>query len=94
MNTRRFVVGFLVVLILFVAINLLSAHLMSECGLPAVFGLSGCADNIVRAGFPLQFYEKGGFAYHYEFSTGVLALDIGLGLALSAALAWWWAKRK
>ncbi len=94
MNTKKFVIGFLAAFLLCVGINLLTAHLMSECGLPAVFGVSARADDIVRGGFPFQFYEKGGFAYRYEFSTSVLALDIGLAFALAAGFGWWWARRK
>ena len=94
MNTKRFMVGFLIAFVLLIAINLVTAHFMSECGLPALFGVSGCADNIVRAGFPFQFYEKGGFAYRYEFSTSLLALDLGLAFAFAGVFGWWWAKRK
>ena len=48
--TKRFMMGFVIVLLIFIAINLLSAHLRSDCGLPAVFGRDGCADDIARAG--------------------------------------------
>ena len=67
---------------------------MSDCGLPAVLGVSGCSDDIVRAGFPYRFYESGGFDFRNEFSSGLLMLDIGLGLAFAGGLGWWWSKRK
>jgi len=85
MNLRPFLIGFIVTVLLFLAANLLAAHLMSDCGLPAFFNMSGCADDIRRAGFPLQFYEEGGFAYHSSFDQGSLALDAVIGLALSLA---------
>jgi hypothetical protein len=42
--TRRFAFGFRLGLVLFLAINLMSAHLASDCGLMAVFGRDSCAD--------------------------------------------------
>jgi hypothetical protein len=36
--TKRFTIGFGIGLLIFVALNLLSAHLRSDCGLLAVFG--------------------------------------------------------
>jgi hypothetical protein len=86
---RKFLVIFSVGLLLFLAANLLAAHLNSDCGLPALFGLDSCADDIVRAGWPLQFYEEGGIAFHSSFDVTRLALDVAIGLAASAALAWW-----
>ena len=68
---------------LYIALNLLSAHLMSDCGLPAVFGISGCADDVVRAGFPFPFYERGGFDFRNIFNLPVLLLDLLFGLALA-----------
>ena len=93
MKLSRFFIAFVIGIVFFIAINLLTAHVMSDCGLPGVVGISGCSDDIARAGFPLPFYEEGGFYYRRQFSTGPLALDIGLGLAFAAALGWWWARR-
>jgi hypothetical protein len=80
-----FLTGFLLSLLLFVAINILAAHLQSDCGLPAFFNMSGCADDIRRAGFPLQFYEEGGFAYRHNFNVPLFITDLMIGLAFSAA---------
>lgn len=68
---------------LFMGINLLRAHLMSECGLPAVLHLDTCWDDIVRVGWTLKFYEESGFAYCIDFSMLVFVVDVGIGLALS-----------
>ena len=94
---KRFFIGFLVGFLLFVAINLLAAHLLSDCGLPSVFGMDHCADDIARAGWPFQFFEEGGFAYHHYFTLSLLLLDIfiGFGLAVvSGLIANWLASRK
>ena len=87
MSTKpgRFLVGFVLTLAIFLTANLLAAHLQSDCGLPAFFHRSGCADDIRRAGFPLQFYEEGGFAYHSSFDEGALILDLVVALGLSCA---------
>jgi hypothetical protein len=85
---RRFLLGFLIALLLFVGVNLLVAHVRSDCGLPALLGASGCADDIRRAGFPLQFWEEGGFAFRQVFSLPALLVDLGVGLALSVAAGW------
>lgn len=81
-SLRPFLTGFLLALLLFLAANLLAAHVQSDCGLPAFFNMSNCADDIRRAGFPLRFYEEGGFAYRSDFEMGALVIDILSGLAL------------
>ncbi len=68
---------------LFIAVNLLAAHLQSDCGLPALLGLSHCADDIRRAGFPLLFWEEGGFAYRSNFEPANFLFDIGLAVIVS-----------
>jgi len=75
-------------LLLFLIITLLSAHLRSDCGLPAVFGMSGCADDIRRAGFPWLFWESGGFAFHEYWSWPALVGDAGLTILISALAGW------
>jgi hypothetical protein len=85
---RRFLLGFLIALLLFVGVNLLWAHVRSDCGLPALLGAAGCADDIRRAGFPLQFWEEGGFAFRQIFSLPALLIDLGLGLAFSVLAGW------
>jgi hypothetical protein len=77
---RAFLNGFLIGLLIFIVANLLAAQLFSDCGLPAVLGLSRCADDISRAGFPLVFMEEGGFAYRQVFNPTYFFLDIFIGL--------------
>ena len=91
--TRRFAIGFILGLLLFLAINLTSAHLSSDCGLIAVFGRDSCADNIVRAGWPLGFYEEGGFDSRFFFSTGTLGLDLVIGILFASTTGWLFARR-
>jgi hypothetical protein len=82
--TKRFTIGFGIGLLIFIAINLLAAHLSSDCGLPAVFGRDACADDIARAGWPLQFYEDGGLAYRHNFNAVSLIMNLGIGIVLAA----------
>jgi hypothetical protein len=90
--TRCFITGFAIGLLLFTAINLLSAHLASDCGLPAVFGCDACANDIARAGWPFRFYEEGGFAYRFEINLTALLVDLGIGI-LSAGVVGWFITR-
>ena len=82
-SSRTFVGGFLTGLILFALANILAAHLLSDCGLPAILGTSGCADDIIRVGFPLQFLEEGGFAFRHNFNPLYLLVDIGIGFGFA-----------
>ncbi|HXQ34589.1 MAG TPA: hypothetical protein VN843_11310 [Anaerolineales bacterium] len=86
--SRRFIIGFVIGLLIFIAINLLSAHLASDCGLPAVFGRDPCADDIARAGWPLRFYEEGGFAYRLEFNLPALLVDLVIGIIWASVVGW------
>ena len=81
---RPFMLGFTITLLLFIGATLLAAHLQSDCGLPGVLGISGCADDIRRVGFPLLVWESGGFDYRNNFNFAALLLDIAVGLGLSA----------
>ena len=83
---RSFVTGFGGTLLLFIVINLILAHLRSDCGLLGVLKLAGCADDISRAGFPLQVWQEGGYAYRHSFDVTALLFDliIALGLSLGA----------
>jgi hypothetical protein len=85
---RPFLPGFLLGALAFLIANLLAAHLRSDCGILAVIGRAACADDIRRAGFPLLFWEEGGFAYRHSFDGAALAFDaaVGLGLAVLAGL--------
>jgi hypothetical protein len=47
-----------------------------------------CADDIVRAGWPLQFYEESGLAYRSVFSLSKLSLDLGIWVLLSGTVGW------
>ena len=94
MNPRRFWAGFLIGLVLFLAVNLLAAHLLSDCGLPSVFGADACSDDIARAGFPVVFYEKGGFAEHSLLDKGSLGLDLLVGITFSTILGFFINRRK
>ncbi len=78
--SRVFLNGFLIGLFIFTLANLLAAPLLSDCGLPAMLGTDSCADDIVRAGFPLIFFEQGGFAFRSIFNLPYLLLDIFIGL--------------
>ena len=91
---RRFWLGLGLGLAAFAVLNLLAAQLASDCGLPGLFGLSGCADDIRRAGFPFLFLEQGGFVARNIFSPAALLADLGVALAVSAALGWWLVRRK
>lgn len=94
--SRTFLNGFLIGLLVFILANLFAAHLLSDCGLPALLGAGFCADDISRAGFPLVFFEQGGFAYRSIFNLPNLALDIFIGLdfaILCGFIARWNAKR-
>ena len=91
--TRRFLTGFAAGLLLFVALNLLAAHLASDCGLPAVFGRDACADDIARAGWPFRFYEEGGFAYRFEFNLPGLWADLAIGMILAVGIGWFLARQ-
>jgi ABC-type antimicrobial peptide transport system permease subunit len=91
---RHFSIGFTAGLLLFLALNLLAAHLASDCGLPAVFGQDACADDITRAGWPLQFYEEGGFAYRSEFHPSALFINIATAVGVSSIAGWLYARHK
>jgi hypothetical protein len=86
LKIRLFTLGFVGGVVLFGLLNLLAAHLRSDCGLPAVFGLSACADDIRRAGFPWLFWEEGGFAYRSNFYLTPFLADIALALIVSLLL--------
>jgi hypothetical protein len=80
----NFIAMFVGGLILFAVLNLIAAHVRSDCGLAAVFGVSGCADDIVRVGFPFQVFERGGFIARNTFDSMALAGDILVAFAVSA----------
>ena len=90
---KRFTLAFSLGLLLFLIINLTSAHLASDCGLMAVFGRDACADDIARAGWPLRFYEEGGLEYHKSFESGILVLDLIIGIGLAGTIGWLAARR-
>ena len=90
--SRRFAIGSTIGLLVFILVNPFSAHLSSDCGLLAVFERDSCADDIVRVGWPLDFYENGGFDYRSEFNTPVLLLDLVIGVIAAGAVGWLFAR--
>jgi hypothetical protein len=91
-SSRAFLNGFLIGLFSFILVNLFAAHLLSDCGLPAILGMDSCADDIARAGFPFIFFEEGGFAFRSIFNIPYLFLDI-LTVIVFAALCGFIAQR-
>jgi ABC-type antimicrobial peptide transport system permease subunit len=91
---KHFLIGFGLGILIFLAVNLLMAHLSSDCGLSAVFGRDVCADDIVRAGWPLQFYEAGGFAYRFHFNILFLVVNIAVGIIFSVIVGWLYSQNK
>ena len=87
-NTQRsaFWMYFTGTLAAFVALNVLFAAMRSDCGLPGLLGVAGCADDISRFGFPLLVVERGGFAYRAMFDLPALLADILIGLAAAVAV--------
>ena len=82
-RARYFTLGFVGALAIFLAATLIAAHVQSDCGIKAVFGMAGCADDIRRVGFPWVVWEEGGFSYRNVFDPVALLLDIGVGLLVS-----------
>ena len=93
-NFPYFIATFVGGLILFILLNLAVAHVRSDCGLAAVFGVSGCADDIVRIGFPFQVIERGGFIARNTFDSMALAGDALVAIAVSAAAGMLVARRR
>ena len=89
---KKFAQGFIIGFCLFL-LNATFAHLSSDCGLPTIFGLDSCADDISRAGWPLLFYEEGGFACRHEFILLNLISDLVIGVLLAGGFGWWFARR-
>ena len=86
---RWFITGFAATLLVFLLINIVVAHLRSDCGIWAVIGLwlprwSPCNDDIVRVGFPFLVLEQGGFAYRSIFDP--LAVLLNSAIAVGASL--------
>jgi hypothetical protein len=95
-SSRAFLNGFLIGLFIVILANILAAHLHSDCGLPAILGTDSCADDITRAGFPLIFFEEGGFDFRSIFNLPYLLLDLFIGLDFaitSGFIARWFEKR-
>ena len=88
MLSRQFLLGFFGCLLLFLIVNLIVVQVRSDCGLLGALKLAGCADDISRAGFPFQFWERGGFAYRDTFDLGLLSLDLIITLAVSGLAGW------
>lgn len=94
MTPRKvFLKWFLIGLSIFILLNILASALLSDCGLPALFGLGGCADAISRVGFPFAFFEQGGFAYRSIFNLPVFILDMVIGIGFAVFLGYFNSKR-
>ncbi|MBK6791972.1 MAG: hypothetical protein IPG80_05395 [Anaerolineales bacterium] len=91
---KHFFKGFLIGLLVVILINIFAAHLFSDCGLPALFGLGGCADAISRLGFPFVFFEQGGFAYHSTLNPPFLILDLVIGLGIAMGTGFFFNRKK
>ena len=91
---KQFIAGFVWGLLLFIILNLVAAHLASDCGLATFSPSSACADGIARLGWPLQFYESRGFMYQQSFNLLYLIMDIAIGLALAAGMGWLFSRGK
>ena len=91
---RTFLKGFLIGLSIFILLNLLAAHLFSDCGLPALFGLAACSDDISRAGFPFVFFEQGGFAYRSNFNFPIFILDLVIGVGIATMTGFYMSRNK
>lgn len=91
---RTFLNGFLIGLSIFILLNILAAHLLSDCGLPALLGLSACADDISRAGFPFVFFEQGGFAYRSIFNFPIFILDLVIGFGVAGITGFYMGRNK
>jgi len=91
---KSFSIGFVIGLLLFFAINLLAAHRALDCGLATFSPSSSCADTIARLGWPLLFYESGGFIYRRSFDSLYFFIDFALGIALAFAMGWLFSQGK
>ena len=93
---RAFAIGFWGTLLLFTGINILSAQLLSDCGLLGALNLAGCSDDISRTGFPLPVWEERGFIYHQSFDGLALLINLVIALSISVAVGLaghWWSQR-
>lgn len=91
---QTFLKGFLIGLSVFILLNILASALFSDCGLPALFGLGGCADAISRAGFPFVFLEQGGFAYRSIFNFPIFILDLVIGIGIAGMTGYYMSRNK
>lgn len=90
---QKFFIGFGLAVLGVVTLNLLAAHVQSDCGIRAVIGLwipsmRFCSDDIVRVGFPFRVIEEGGVAFRSMFDSSALTADIVVALAASLAVGW------
>jgi ABC-type antimicrobial peptide transport system permease subunit len=91
---KQFAIGLASGLLLFLIINLLAIHLNSDCGLATLSPGSSCADGIAQVGWPMQFYESGGFMYQQNFNLVFLLIDLAFGVAVGLLLGWIFSRRK
>jgi hypothetical protein len=84
-RSRKFSMGFLIALLLFVATNIYSYVLMPDA--PSM------SDGAVTFGFPLNLYEYGGFWTHSVILWQGLLVDLLIAGCTSTLLGWMFAKR-
>ena len=87
-------IGFAMGLLTFILINSVAAYLAADCGLVAVFGRDSCADDIVRVGWLLLFYEEGGFDYRRSFDLPALLFNLGIAVTFAFVLGWFSSRGK
>lgn len=97
-SATAFVAGMISALLLFALLTIIVAHVRSDCGIVAVLerlriAQSACADDIIRVGFPIVFWEDGGFAYRSVFSASILLIDSSIALFVSIVAGWLWQRR-
>ncbi len=71
------ILTFVIVLVVFGALNLWTLSTLPEC-----------CDQLHKVGFPLRFFESGGFSGDTRFYPALLFLDIVISLAAATSVAW------
>jgi hypothetical protein len=60
----------------------------------SVFGHELFADDSARVGWPLQFYEEGGFAYRRTFNLQFLLISTAIMVAFPIIPGWIYSRSK
>ena len=92
---RDFTLGLLCTAFLFLIANVVAIHVRSDAGLFEGLGLvDNWQDDIRGMGFPLLFYEEGGFAYRYFFSAANLFWDVSMAVTCAIGVGLGYAIRR